>query len=70
MRWRQKNKIERYAGLFTRFENVVDQRLHKWAELLQLKSDQLSERQKYILFMIFCIGVSLICATIIVNVFK
>jgi hypothetical protein len=69
MKWRRK-KTERYAELFSRFENAVDQRLHKWSDLLQLKSDQLSYRQKYILFMIFCIGVSVVCATIILNVFK
>lgn len=69
MRWKR-NRVERYGGLFTRWENAVDQRLHKWADLLQLKSNQLSDRQKYILFMICCIGVSVVCATIILNVFK
>ena len=69
MRWRKK-KVERYAELMDRFIDAIDERLHKWADLLQLKSDQLSCRQKYRLFMIFCIGVSVVCATIILNVFK
>lgn len=69
MKWKRK-RIERYAQVFNRFENMVDRRLHKWSDLLQLKSDQLSYRQKYILFMIFCIGVSVVCASIILNIFK
>jgi hypothetical protein len=64
---KKKNRVERYAKLITRVEHTIDERLHRWADLLQLQSDKLSWRQKYILFMIFCIGVSVICATINFN---
>lgn len=71
MKWRRnRGRLERYAGLLAWLENKINDRLHQWADLLQLKSDQLSGRQKYILFTIFCVVVSAICATIIFNAFK
>jgi len=70
MKGRKKVRVERYAGFFERIENKVDARMHKWADLLQLNSDKLTWRQKFIVFMIFCIGVSVVCATIIFNAFK
>lgn len=70
MKWRRKARVERYAGLFTRWENALDKQLHQWSDLLQLKWDQLSEKQQYMLFMISCTSVSVVCATIILQVFK
>lgn len=63
-------RVERYAALFTRLENKMDDRLHTCANWLQLKTDQLSLQWKYFLFMVFCIGVSCLCAMMIVNALK
>lgn len=70
MKARKTVRVERYAGMLARLEDKLEERLQRWANLLQLQSDKLTWRQKYIVFMIFCIGVSVVCASIIFNAFK
>lgn len=67
---RTKRRVERYAGLVSHFENKMNVRLHRWADVLQLQSDRLSRKQKYIVFMIGCTSVAIVFATIIINAFK
>jgi hypothetical protein len=70
MRWLKKKEVERYAGWFNRIETQLNVHLKKWARALQAGTDRLPRKMQIALFIVFVIGVSIVCSLIIYHALK